>query len=140
MRNQQVTHPCEIGVFVLLGHKLNVAVFYRRDGGFRQRPNFDKPLVGQQGFDDGIGAIAPRHHELVILDLLQQTQGVKIDDLLACRNAIQTLIDLRCRIVNGGFWSENIDQRQIVATPISLSLKSCAGVIFTQPVPKSRST
>ena len=42
----EVAHPSKIGVFVLLGYKLNVAVFDCRDGGFGQRPNFDKPLVG----------------------------------------------------------------------------------------------
>ena len=53
----------------------------------------------------------------MILDLVQQAQGIQIrNNLPARRHAIQTLIRLGCGVVNGGFWGKDVDQRQIVAS------------------------
>src|SRR3546814_3094845 len=76
----------------------------------------DKPLVGQVRLDDRTAAIAARHLELVVVDLVDETERVEVgDDLLARDIAIETAINLGRFIVDGCSRRENVDQWQLVA-------------------------
>ena len=127
-----VVEPVEIGVLPVVRHEADAAAFDGLDRRLRDaRPaagaavvellarEVDEPLVGQEGFDDGAAAIAPRHLELVIDDLLDQAARVDRlafvrardrrcrwhvgdrfevgDDLLARDEAIESAIALRNR-------------------------------------------
>ena len=68
--------------------------------GAAKRLDVDEPLVGEQGLENGVGAVAARHRELVRFDALDQTQRLEVgDDALARDGAIQAAIGdgARCR-------------------------------------------
>src|SRR5690606_17515426 len=103
------------------------------DGFFRQRLGGDVPLVGQPRLDDGAGAVALRHFQGVVFDLLQQAGGFEGgNDLLARDEAVeagvfgrQAAVDLGVDAAidvehlrggqHGGVLVEDVDQRQVVA-------------------------
>ena len=76
------------------------------------------PLVGEEGLDHGTGTVAAWHHQLVVLDLFQQIQGIQIlDDLFARLEAVHADVRLGDEVVffgiiftNRGIAGEDIDQ------------------------------
>ena len=111
-----VAHPLEVGVFPVPGHELDAAVFHRLDRRLGQRLDLHVPLVGEVGLDDLAGAVAARHHQLVVVDLLQQAGGFQVrDDVFAGLEAVHAAVGLRRLIVDVGLIGEDIDQRQVVA-------------------------
>ncbi|CCK17247.1 hypothetical protein BN136_3257 [Cronobacter universalis NCTC 9529] len=71
-----IAHPGEVHVFVLLRHKLNIAVFYRFHRRFRQHVGTHVPLVGQHRFDNHAAAVAVRHGQIVRFDLFEQAEFI----------------------------------------------------------------
>src|SRR6187402_1138421 len=65
-----VAHPLVIGLRPVFGHETRAALFDCLESGFRERPDLHVPLIGEIRLDDGAGAIAARHLELVRLYLL----------------------------------------------------------------------
>ena len=128
-----VAHPAEVHVLVLLGHKLDAAVFNRSNRRLGQRLGGDVPLVGQPRLDDDAGAVAFGHLEGVWLNLLKQAKGVEVfDDLLARVEAVHARVGVRQSGVDlvvdaavdvehlsarqyGGVLVQHVDQRQAVA-------------------------
>ena len=112
----QVAHPREVHVLVVLGHELDVAVFHRFDGRLGQGFHRHEPLVGEIGFDHHAGAVAARHLQGVVLDLLQQAQRVQIvDHFLAGVEPVQAAVGLRRVVVQMRLDGKQVDLRQIVA-------------------------
>ena len=110
-----IAHPLEVGLRPVLGHEANVAVLHRLDGGPGQRLGPHEPLVGEIGFDHGMRSVAPRHHELVRLDLLDQILGLQIfDDALARFEAIEPTVTLRSLVVDPGVGRKDVDSIQPV--------------------------
>ena len=113
-----VAHPFEIGVFPVVGHKADAAVFHRLDCRFRQRLDLDVPLIGEKRFDNGAGAVAARHHQFVVLDFFQQAGGVEVgDDLLARLETVHADVTWRNQLAfvflvfaNRGVGGEDVDQ------------------------------
>ena len=68
-----------------------------------------EPLVGEQGLDDRLGAIAPRHHEFVGFDRDQAAQGLEVgQDALASLVAIEPLVSRGPVLVDGRLGREDI--------------------------------
>jgi hypothetical protein len=123
-----IAEPLVVGGGPVLGHELDLAAGHfverhfgdrlaRVEGAFRRRLGHgDEPLVGQHRFDDHVGAVAARHHQLVRLDRFQQAQRVEVgDDLLARHETVHADVggggvvgDLRVQRQDG-------QQRQLVA-------------------------
>src|SRR3546814_9221618 len=94
-----VVEPLEIGGLPVVGHEADATGFDRidRGPGDRMQPArtglaivaclacpIDKPLVGQVRLDDRNAAIPARRLELVVVDLVDETERVEGgDDLLA---------------------------------------------------------
>ena len=75
---------------------------HRRDGGLGQGSAFDEPLIGQEGLDDRVGAIAAGDHHAVRVGLLEQTLFLQIRDHALTRlEAVQAPVALRRRFVIG---------------------------------------
>ena len=111
-----VAQPFKIGFGPVFGHEFNLAVPHGLDGGFGQRLNTDIPLIGQIGLDHGLGAIAARDHEPVILDPCHQAQRLEVGHDPPARGiAIQAAILRGGMIVDGGLGREDIDLCQPVA-------------------------
>jgi len=82
----------------------------------RQRPGLDVPLISQERLDDRVTAIPARHHQLVRLDVLHQSQFFQIGDhSFAGLEAIQAAIFVGAVVVDFGIGGEDIEQRQLVA-------------------------
>jgi hypothetical protein len=78
-----VAHPGEVGVLPVVRHEaMRPSSTARWPVG--QRSSLHVPLVGQEGLDDGAGAVAARHHELVVVDALEQSQGARGPRRCAC--------------------------------------------------------
>ena len=89
-----------VGVDPLLGEELDLAGCHRLDRALGNAApvlarlvHRDKPLVGQHRLDHLAGALATRHHQLVLFYLDQQAQRIEIgDDLFARHEAIQAAV------------------------------------------------
>ena len=128
-----VAHPAEVHVLVLLGHELDLAALDHGDGLLGQRLGGDVPLVGQPRLDDGAGAVALRHFQGVVFDLLQQAGGLEGGDDLLARDetveagvfgrqaAVDLAVDAAVDVEHLGLGEhlgvlvEDVDQRQVVA-------------------------
>ena len=101
-----VAHPGKVGVFPLLRHELDVAVFDFLNGRFGQRFCVHVPLIGEVGLDNHTGAIAPWHLEAVVLYLFQQAQVIQVFCyLLAALEAVHTAVGFGDRVIEGGIVS-----------------------------------
>ena len=110
-----VAHPFVIGLRPVLRHEADAAVFDRLERGLGERRDLHVPLVGEIGLDDGVGAVAARHLELVRLDLLDEPGGFELgDDLLARLEAVQAAVSLRRVLVELRVGREDVDLRQVV--------------------------
>src|SRR5471030_189946 len=128
-----VAHPREVHVFVLLWHELDAAVFNGSNRRLGQWLGRHVPLVGQPRLDDGAGAIAFRHFQVVIVDADQQAGRIeRSNDLLARFEAVEASVFCRDLAVDafvqravevkhltgrqdGGVLVEDVQQRQVVA-------------------------
>ena len=85
-----ITHPFEVGPRPVLRNKLDLARGHGFDGGFGERRDFDVPLVRQIRLDHRSRTIAARHHQLVLVDTLEQALfGQFFDDACACLETIE---------------------------------------------------
>ena len=152
-----VLHPVEIGLLPVLRHEVGLALAHRGDGVDRQRLGVDVPLVGEERLDHHVGAVAVRHHVRVRLDLVDQAGVPPAARRRSCaprsdrrraasssRRARPTSARRRgtprCRSsVSLPSTSSTLTCGRSCRLPTSKSLKSCAGVIFTAPVPFSGS-
>ncbi len=137
-----VAHPLEVGLRPVLGHEADAPGLHRLDGGSGQRFDPHVPLVGEQRLEDRAAAIAARHHQLVLVDALDGARGfhlgqhdlARLPRAAGRQGARGTLSLSRASgvkmLISGRPWR----------APTSLSVKSCAGVIFTTPEPNLRST
>ena len=97
-----VFQPGEIGVLVLLGHELGAAFAHGGERGLGQHIGLDPPLVGQEGLDDDeLGLLVMRHHDLLVLDVIEAAGGVFFgqrrqvgDDALARVETVEAAIGL----------------------------------------------
>ena len=118
-----VLHPLVVGLAVLVGRELDVALVDGLDGlgcdavaaAGGTLVHADEPLLRQPRFDDVLGAVAEADGVLVILDGDEQPESFEIgDDLLAGLEARETMVrragqvDVRGRVHDG-------EIRQIVA-------------------------
>ena len=111
-----VAHPLEIGLRPVLGHEARAAVFDGLDRGLGERRDLHVPLVGEIGLEHGAAAVAARHLELVLLDLLEQPGGFELgDDALARLEAIEPAEALGRVLVERAPRREDVDLRQLVA-------------------------
>ena len=108
-----VAHPLVIRLRPVLRHEARASVFDGRQRGLGQRRDLHVPLVGEIGLDDGAGAVAARHFELVRLYLLDESGGFELgDDLLARHEAVQAAETLGRVLVESGVGREDVDLRQ----------------------------
>ena len=80
-----VAHPFEIGVLPQPRHEARAPVLDRRDRGLGQGLGVAIPLVGEIGLERRARAIAVRDAVAVLLDPLQQAQGLERGHDLAAR-------------------------------------------------------
>ena len=153
-----VLHPVEIGLLPARRDDRRAPLAHRGDGRLGQRLGVDVPLVGEVGLDRRAAAVAMRDHVDMVLDLLDQPPLLHhLDDALAGGEAIEAIqrLDRLLEFLALGHafaGRRHSPSRTIFASgsrmliagrlwrlPTSKSLKSCAGVIFTAPVPVSGS-
>src|SRR5262252_2396813 len=149
-----VFHPIEKGRLPLRRHKHRLARAHYCHGRLRQRFGVDVPLIGQERFEDGAGAIAMRHNVCRRLDLFDEMSRLKLLDNNLPRSLAALSInrfqqnDFCMRILQKRFivlqrqvgsLSNTLTRDKPCRRPTSKSLKSCAGVIFTAPEPFSGS-
>ena len=113
-----LAHPFEIHGGPVVRHETNVARLDGADGGFRQRLDVDEPLIGEQGLEDGVAAIAARHGELVRLDMSHQPKRLEVRENLRSRSAaIHAAVGGGHFIVEGGVRVHDVDQGQAMTLP-----------------------
>src|SRR5262249_16052558 len=56
-----IFHPVEIGLLPVLRNELGFSLAHSGDGGFRQFLAINLPLVGQEGLDHDVRAVAMRN-------------------------------------------------------------------------------
>ena len=118
-----VLHPLVVGVDPVLGHEPDLAVCDGVDRLLRDAASVwtglghrDEPLVGQHRLDDLPGARTTRHHQLVLLDLDQETLCLQVgDDAFAGDEAVQALVGRRRVLVDCCIQRQHADDRQAVA-------------------------
>ncbi len=118
-----VLHPLVPRVDPLVRHEAHLASVDGRHGllgdGATIAPRLGhghEPLVGEHRLDDLAGAPAARHHQLVLLGLDQQAQGLEIGHhALASLEAVQPAVGRRRVVVDRGVECEHADHRQAVA-------------------------
>ena len=67
-----VSHPAEIVVLPGLGNDPDPTIFDRLNRRFRERLDFDEPLVRQQRFDNSLAAVAFAERHLMGLGFFKQ--------------------------------------------------------------------
>jgi hypothetical protein len=67
-----VAHPLEVGVLPVVRHEADAPSSTASMAGSAEGADLHVPLVGQVGLDDGAGAVAAGHHQLVVLDAGEQ--------------------------------------------------------------------
>ena len=135
-----VLKPLEIDVAPVFGNELRLALTHSRHRGLRQGLGVDIPLIGQERLDDFVRAVAIGNLQDVWLDLVNEFKRFEIGhDLLARSKAIHPAIGFGDGVVQLAGFRQDIDESRLCRRPTSKSLKSCAGVIFTAPVPCSGS-
>src|SRR5580692_8043937 len=86
-----LVHPFEIDPGPVVRNEADVSLLDGADGGSRQRLDVDEPLIGEQGLEDGVAAIAARHGELVRLDALDEPERFQFCQNPSARlNAVET--------------------------------------------------
>src|SRR5215831_19502626 len=105
-----IAHPREVEVLVLFWYELDFAAFDHFDRGLCERCDVDEPLLREPRLDDGAGTITPRHHEPMVLDLLDEADRSQIcDDAFARGFAIETTIPRRHVVVEVRIRREDVD-------------------------------
>ncbi len=113
-----IFHPVVIGFAPVVRDKTDAAVFDRFDRRFCQGFGAHEPLIGQIGFDDHPRAVAVRAFVNMLLGLDQQTRGIEIlDNLVARREAVHTLVSGRRVLIHDRIDSEQVDHFHFVALP-----------------------
>ena len=111
-----VAHPFEVGLGPVLGHKFDPAVFHSLDGRTRQRLYAHIPLVGEQRLEDGATAITARHHQLVLVDVIQQSCGVELcQHLRAGRDPVEAAQMPGYIVVQTRIGRQDVEHRQVMA-------------------------
>ncbi len=118
-----VLHPVVVGVDPVLGHEAHLARAHHVDRLLRDRlavgaglGHGHVPLVGQHRLDDGAGARAARHHQLVLLGLDQEAQRVEVGHHgLARHEAVEAAVFLGRVVVDGRVEREDADGLELVA-------------------------
>ncbi len=109
--------------------------------GLGQRRDLHVPLVGEIGLDDGVGAVAARHVELVRLYLLDEARGFELgDDLLARHEAIEPAEPLGRVLVELRVGREDVDLRQVVPLAHLVVVEVVRRRDLDAPEPKAAST
>ena len=149
-----IVHPVEKGRFPLRRHEHGLAFAHRRDRRLRQRLGVDIPLIGEKRLEHRAGAVAVRHDMARRLDLVDEAARLKLlDDELsrgfatfAFQRIQHNKLGMRvlqknsfCLSVRCASSSNTLIRGRLCRLPTSKSLKSCAGVILTAPVPFSGS-
>ena len=110
-----VAHPGEVGVFPLLGYKLDGAGLDRLNGRLREFFRVDIPLRCQPRLNHRARAVASRYFECVWFNFLQQPGRLELsDDLRSGIKTVQSPEALRGLIVYFGLGGQHIDHGQIV--------------------------
>ena len=113
-----LVHPFVIHRAPIVGHEADAAVLDGADGRFRQRLDVDEPLIGEQGLEDGVAAIAARHGQLVLLDTLDQPQRFQVRQNPGARkSAVQAAVRGRHRVVERRIRVHDVDQGQRMTLP-----------------------
>ena len=106
-------HPFEIHGGPILGNEADVPRFDGADGGLRERLDVDEPLIGEQGLEDGVAAIAARHGELVRLDSLDESEFLQVgEDTRPCKRAVEAAVRGGHLIVERRVRVHDVDQGQ----------------------------
>ena len=116
-----VAHPLVVGVLPVVRHELDAALLDCLDRGSGQRRDLHVPLIGEERLDDGAGAVAAGHHQLVVDDLLHQTQRLQIgDDPFARLEPVQTdvggweqLVLIGAVLPDDGVAGKDVDQTAV---------------------------
>ena len=86
----QIAHPCVVAVDPMCGEELRFTAVNAFDGA-RGKLFFDKPLLGDIGFDDIVAAVAVSHLVAMLLDLFDEAFLFKARyDLLARFQALKS--------------------------------------------------
>ena len=94
-----VAHPFVVGVLPVVGHEADPSVFHCFDGGSRQWCDPHVPLVGEKRLDNGSGAVAAGHHQLVVDDFFEQPLRLEVgDDPPAGLVAVQSDVGRRYQV------------------------------------------
>ena len=110
-----VAHPREVGVFPLLGYKLDGSGLDRLNGRLREFFRVDIPLRCQPRLNHRARSVASRYLERVWFNFLQQPGSLELsDDLCSGIKTVQSPEALRGLIVYFGLSGEHIDHGQIV--------------------------
>ena len=106
-------HPFEIHGGPILGHEADVPRFDGADGRLRQRLDVDEPLIGEQGLEDGVAAIAARHGELVRLDPLDEPERLQVgEDPRPRQSAVEAAVGGGHLVVERCVRVHDVDQGQ----------------------------
>ena len=79
-----VPHPLEVRLRPVLRHEARAAVFHRGDGRRGERRDLHVPLVREIRLEHGAAAVAARHDEPMLLDVLEQARGFELRRPRAC--------------------------------------------------------
>ena len=110
-----LVHPLEVHAGPIVRHEADLSRFDGADGRLRQRLDVDEPLIGEQGFEYGVAAIAARHRQLVRLDALDEILRRQVGQHPGARlNAVETAVGGGHLVVERGIRVHDVDQRQSV--------------------------
>ncbi len=113
-----VFEPLVVGVVQFSGHELDLADSppTSRPAPWPGLPSLTIPLVGEHRLDDRVGAVAPRHHQLVRLGFNQQTLRFEVgDDFLAGVETVQALVLRRAPFVDLRIERQDAERNELVA-------------------------
>ena len=72
-------------------------------------------MIGQEWLNHSPGAIAPWHHQFVVVNFFQKSESIKVvDHFLAGNKPVKATIGLRDLIIQAGVARHDIDHRQVM--------------------------
>ena len=110
-----VVHPFVVRLRPIPWNETGAPLLHRRDRRTGQGLRVDEPLVHQPRLDDHAGTVAVGHHHHVVLDLVEQAEGLHLpNDRVARLVAIEVPVTLGRVLVHAGAGVENVDHLEVV--------------------------
>ncbi len=112
-----VPQPLEVGLLPVARRDDRAALLHRLQRRLGQGGGVHVPLVGQVGlYDDQLGLLVVGQHQAVVLDSVEQAQGLQVGDhALAGHEAVEAAIGLGDLVVHPRIGGEDVDRRQALA-------------------------